>query len=391
MSGVLFGLAMLAAAARFVVRLRLQRRLLLEDIILLFACALLVAGSGLLYKSMQMLYVTEDLVLNPQTALFRLPLNYFETMVYYQKTVWAYLVLSSTAIFAVKFTFLSFFRALVDRQQKMLRYWRVVVVITVLSWGACASYPFWDCPHSARHAMQCAVGPGFAKARALTAISILLDILTDLMIVAIPICLLWKVRVRARQKAVVGFFLCLSIVMMLTALVRVSGLSTAAGTIDVAWILFWQQFEACVAVALASFTAFRSLFVADASSKASDRRLIQPSPRSRSSAARRWTARRKRSTDDRGPIKLPSIPSATLTGLRTFIRAGPRPSHGRGLSLSSAMEAEAAADHDANARAWLPLHHQPKPAPHVPLTLPDISIPQQSWREDGPRSAASYV
>ncbi|KAI9824019.1 MAG: hypothetical protein M1826_007552 [Phylliscum demangeonii] len=351
MSGLLFGLAMIAATARFVVRLRLQRRLFLEDIILLFACALLIAGTGLLYKILEMLYFMEDLVLSPQTALSRLPPEFFQTMVYYQNIVWAYLVVSSTAIFAVKFTFLSFFRALVDRQQKMLRYWRVVVVITVLAWGGCASYPFWDCPHSAPHAMQCATSPGNAKAPALAAIGILLDIVTDLMIVAIPICLLWKVRVRARQKVVVGFFLCLSIVIMITAIVRVSGLATPTRTIDVTWILFWQQVEACVAVTLASFTAFRSIFVAEASKRREARGKTTPS-----GPGRRWT-RWKRSTAaaDDDAIKLPSIPSATLTGLRTFIRGSHR------SPVLSSVDAE---------EGSLPLEKQ---APHVRLTH-DISI-----------------
>ncbi|KAI9831272.1 MAG: hypothetical protein M1826_003711 [Phylliscum demangeonii] len=273
MSGVLFGLAMIAATARFVVRLRLQRRLFLEDIILLFACALLIAGTGLLYKILETLYFMEDLILSPQTAFSRLPPAFFQAMVYNQNIVWAYLVVSSTTVFAVKFTFLSFFRALVDRQQKMLRYWRVVVVIT---------------------------------------------------------------------KVVVGFFLCLSIVIMITAIVRVSGLATPTGTIDVAWILFWQQVEACVAVALASFTAFRSIFVAEASKRREAR-----GQASAWAAGRRWTGWKRSTVAADDAIKLPSIPSATLSGLRTFIRGGHR-SH----VLSSV---------DAN-ELYLPLDKQ---APHI--------------------------
>lgn len=61
----------------------------------------------------------------------------------------ALIILSYTAICAVKFSFLFFFRILVRRIPGMLKYWRLVVVITVIAWvtgsiGAVFPCPYYD-------------------------------------------------------------------------------------------------------------------------------------------------------------------------------------------------------------------------------------------------------
>lgn len=146
-----------------------------------------------------------------------------------------------------------------------------------------------------------------------------LDILTDFMIVVIPIWLLRSVQIKGRQKFVIGIFLSLNLFMTFTAAIRVSGLRYH-GAFDVVWLYVWQHMEACVAVIVVSLTAFRSVFV---SSRIS---------RNKKAAKQNWYSstiaaikRRKASqntslssTDD-----LPGIPCATLTGMRTHIAAVP--------------------------------------------------------------------
>lgn len=48
--------------------------------------------------------------------------------------------------------------------------------------------------------VQCATNSQYKKTLALTSTIISLDILTDIMIIAIPICGLWKVKIVTRQK-----------------------------------------------------------------------------------------------------------------------------------------------------------------------------------------------
>ena len=98
--------------------------------------------------------------------------------------------------------------------------------------------------------------------------------------------------------------------------IQVSGLRDG-GTIDVTWFLFWLQLQTSTAVSVFSFTAFRSLFITEkAKARARKRNLWHPSP----------IRQLRRVTNDTwyggNRILLQSFPSATLTGMRTFIRGG---------------------------------------------------------------------
>lgn len=68
-----------------------------------------------------------------------------------------------------------------------------------------------------------------------------------------------------RQQLGLGIFLCLSVMMTVIAIIRISGYRFhgigLSGPIDPIWAFFWLYLEACVAVIMASVTAFRSFFI----------------------------------------------------------------------------------------------------------------------------------
>lgn len=113
---------------------------------------------------------------------------------------------------------------------------------------------------------------------------------------------------QARQKFGLGVFLCLSIVMMAVAIVRISGFVYHGG-IDNVWVYIWQHIEACVAVIMISLTAFRSIFLAKTS---------RPPQRKLKSWKETFSRRKKDSSADEAQVNL-TIPKPTMTGLRSFI------------------------------------------------------------------------
>ena len=126
---------------------------------------------------------------------------------------------------------------------------------------------------------------------------------------------------KPKRKLGLVLFLCLQVFMAITAIVRVAG-PLVNGSTDLTWNFFWQQMEACFAITMVSLTAFRSVFASDGSRG------------SNSKSKKRWynnithrTPPSKRSREDDARPGLPSIPSATLTGMRTFIRRGNVESH----------------------------------------------------------------
>lgn len=139
-----------------------------------------------------------------------------------------------------------------------------------------------------------------------------LDILTDLMIIAIPIRVLWQVKMATREKIILGATLCLSICMIIATLIRFSGIGVS-GSIDITWNIFWMFVEGCIAVIMVSFTVFRSLFTKDGFKF--PQRKAKPMWSSREWLRNRklWEANKNEINDN-----LPAIPSAALTGMRTI-------------------------------------------------------------------------
>lgn len=140
-----FGLALVATIARLAMRLHQYRRLFLDDAFLLFACTCLCAETGLVHALLPASYMVEGLRVNSHTTAFG-PQN-LDNLSWYLKIVYSFLALSWATIFAVKLSFLVFFRNLIRRLPRMNAYWRFVVATTLLvfAFNFCAG--FIACPH----------------------------------------------------------------------------------------------------------------------------------------------------------------------------------------------------------------------------------------------------
>lgn len=104
--------------------------------------------------------------------------------------------------------------------------------------------------------------------------------------------------------------------MIIIAIIRTSGF-VLENTIDLVWIIFWHQMEGAVAIIMVSLTAFRSLL----GIKALKAREKKKSERSWFSHRPQLLARyfKKTKLEEPKSQQLPSVPGATLTGMRTFI------------------------------------------------------------------------
>ena len=109
---------------------------------------------------------------------------------------------------------------------------------------------------------------------------------------------------------------------MVVAIVQISGEISANHQIDLQWELFWQQIEASISIIVVSITGFRTLL------GRRDQKKRQQSEKRRE-RLQSYRERLLRKALRRNPVdrnfntgRLPSIPNATLTGIRTFINGG---------------------------------------------------------------------
>ena len=84
--------------------------------------------------------------------------------------------------------------------------------------------------------------------------------------ISIPIIVLRKATFDLGRKLSIASVLCLSLLMIAIALVRLVS-AAVLGTDDQVWIVFWIQFEACISIIAACPIAFRNLFLANRSPK----------------------------------------------------------------------------------------------------------------------------
>ena len=112
-----------------------------------------------------------------------------------------------------------------------------------------------------------------------------------------------------------GITLCLSIFMIITAIIRISAIRISKDSIDVTWEVFWSMVEACVAVTMVSLSVFRSFFVENTSGPKREQDDAYYRNKQKYNWRRKWTGIDTEETEG-----LPKIPRAMLTGMRTFIR-----------------------------------------------------------------------
>ena len=136
-------MAIIAAVLRIYLRLRHDHRLDIDDYFLGLAAVNLCASAGVLLAARVLIYVQVRLSLGLVTG--QTPVLASE-LLYYHKLEEAASVLLWISIFAVKFSFLFFFRNLIQRVRPLKIWWHVVVGITVVAACTCVPLGFMVCP-----------------------------------------------------------------------------------------------------------------------------------------------------------------------------------------------------------------------------------------------------
>lgn len=144
-ASVFFTLAILAAIIRLTVRLKLQRRLFLDDGLLICACFCLIVSTVLSYNLLDIWYINEALAIDPDSVnktSSKAENRHLDLRMWHAANPMLW-----TSLYLVKFSFLHFFKSLVSRIDGMKMYWNAVIVICVLSYFTSISETFIACPH----------------------------------------------------------------------------------------------------------------------------------------------------------------------------------------------------------------------------------------------------
>ena len=186
---------MIAAAARAIIRIHQLKIVHADDYFCLVATAALIAGAGLFYAFIGILY-TVHAISEGKTIP---PPNFVQEIEHAASQAQIAELLCWTTIFSIKFSFLFYFRALVNRLHKMEVWWWFTFAVFIPITAIIIPGPFIVCPHTGPsvlcrlsrlhtdsstniHVVYCSSNPGFLRREhGFLYFTVASDIVTDIM------------------------------------------------------------------------------------------------------------------------------------------------------------------------------------------------------------------
>ena len=165
-AGTLFATAMILAVGRFYIRIKTYNRFLVDDFLLLFACLTLIASMCLTYID-----IASDIYVH----------DYLYQVIEDEKLQAISTVLFWATIFAVKFSFLAFFKGLIKGVGRLDWWWWFIFVMTIPAAAICMCVNFIACPYIGIGIVNCADNTHLDKELALLKATTILDIVTDIL------------------------------------------------------------------------------------------------------------------------------------------------------------------------------------------------------------------
>lgn len=126
------------------IRWRLNQPPQIEDGLLFLACVCLTGETILLYIAIPNIYFVQGLSKGNKSEVSLTEI--VEKINWFQKADSAFLVITWITIFLVKFSYLCFFRRLINRLGQIIRYWKVVIIFNIIAFIFCIIDSFVNCP-----------------------------------------------------------------------------------------------------------------------------------------------------------------------------------------------------------------------------------------------------
>ncbi|KAF4626585.1 hypothetical protein G7Y89_g11572 [Cudoniella acicularis] len=248
LSGLLFG-------ARIYGRIRSYHRIYVGDF-LVFGAWLMFLTNTIIWQvyvddMYENLYVSAGL-------LYPLPPNFAAHTERYLRATVAVIIFFYSGLWFIKFSFLAFFKRLGFQVKGQNHLWWIVFLITLASWFASFGTIEYDCLTGSFEyiSIKCTATAAVSFQRRTLTYNMVMDVLTDALI-----SMLWQVRMGIKQKlALLGIF-CLTVIIMIFAIVRVAMVKSWSFMPDETWLYMWSSIEQTVSIMIACLASFRTLFV----------------------------------------------------------------------------------------------------------------------------------
>ncbi|KAG8533599.1 uncharacterized protein KY384_001339 [Bacidia gigantensis] len=262
--------------ARIAVRFQAFRRLYADDWLVLFALVALLANTTLWQVGRHIMYETINIfsgqVLQPRPGFEQRIEKWMHINV-------AAILLFYSGLWAVKLSFLAFFRRMGSKVRNQKAVWNAVTGITVAAYIVCvAIYPYKCQTSNLTYVIGEMYRPSaIAYYKNVLKVSLAMDVVTDalsmsrhsleltetdacVIVMAVPINIFWMVQINLRQKVAIASVFLITIIIVIFAIIRVTLINSASYQIDMSWLHLWTSIEQTISIIVACLVSFRALF-----------------------------------------------------------------------------------------------------------------------------------
>ncbi|PYH44303.1 uncharacterized protein BP01DRAFT_401389 [Aspergillus saccharolyticus JOP 1030-1] len=249
----------LVLTARVIVRLKTFRRLFVDDFLVLLAWVLSVI-TGIVWR-VESPTLYELYALGAGTAAF-MPdvIPRLNTVMRYEAP---FMFLFYTTLWCVKFSFLVFFYKLGSKIHNHRVWWWVVSATTLAVWVVSVGDIDYQCSLGGVEFIfeQCNKPYHIRWQNGTFWANCAGDVVTDLLILSIPILILWNVRISLTKKIILLGIFAATIIVVAVAIIRVVTNHALNHNMDMTWLWMWSFIEMGTAIMISCVASFRQLFV----------------------------------------------------------------------------------------------------------------------------------
>ncbi|KAI0969622.1 hypothetical protein F4678DRAFT_463408 [Xylaria arbuscula] len=262
-----FALCVIAFSSRISIRAICFRRLFVEDYLMLTALLVLLVTTTLGQLYLRYVYDLID-VSNGVSPSPNFPSELSKGL----RSFAVFMVLNYVGVWLIKLNFLLFFRRLGNHVDKYRYFWWLVVLLNLAAVAACIGLIQYQCVSAPTEFILAHCGGATTITR--TKISASLDAITDGLIIAFPLWVLWGCKLSIHKKLALSGLFGLVALTILVTIVRGSILGGVYQSVsehnmkelNIAWVWLWFNIEFIVAFIVGCLVSFRALFQRNGSS-----------------------------------------------------------------------------------------------------------------------------
>lgn len=184
---------------------------------------------------------------------FQLPLTTAEEIIWqtkqYLRFQFPIVILFWSVLWSIKAAFLALYWRLFRDLTAYRRVWYCLVVFTFLAYCGCILTLTFSCGHDVRNFFgfnTCGSAEAVRRSNFSVIFSTTVDIFTDLCIMAMPLRLIYNIKVSFRQKIGLVCVFSLGLVMIVLASIRASQSLEKSGFVDLNLLLIWSTLAASI-------------------------------------------------------------------------------------------------------------------------------------------------